>query len=214
MAQNPKRQARRLQSALGLFLIPAGTQVELPGRTFTTRQDVTFAPSDIVDEDPQSLTVVLHRQDRDWRLRVQRADLQTSQPLAAPQTAAPRLSRDEALEALDALSPATVLVGASNIVIVPSDSDPARTYSVTLTFDNKALDCTCHHFSFRQQRCKHMKRADHIQQWIEAIEALLDAGTDPNDVLEAWKRCRASLGVDGAMGWVIAQHQRGASFMD
>lgn len=204
MAGQPQTQLHEV----GLF-IPEGTDVLLSGRPHTTRRRIVFERDNIVAQNDEYATIELTIDGHIWTLI---APLEAVCVLESPApeqltlglVGGPDRGDEAIVQALRDAAPATRLHGAANMVSVPSDSDPHRAYTVTLSAANKAIECTCHDHTYRRRRCKHMRRAELIDMWEEAIEALLERGVPAAAVLQGWHTHLETLEVEAAMLRLIA----------
>ncbi len=202
--------------------IPEGTDILLSGRHHTTRKPVTFHRDHVVATNEEYATIELTVDGHIWTLIVPLKAIEVAPTPAPEQLSLPVFeARDaldlaararldaEALEALRASAPAHRLSAAPHRVSVPSDAEAARTYTVEMVEPDKALGCSCHDHTFRRRRCKHMRRAELIDLWDEAVEALLERGTSPQEILRTWRAQVNDLGVEVAMLRTIAAAQVG-----
>ena len=197
--------------APGLF-IPEGTDVLLAGRPHTTRKRISFTSDRIVAQNDEYATVELIIEGHIWMLIAPLAAVCAHEPPRPEQLTLGLLDPDlpdeeAAIQALRDSAPAIRLHGAANMVSVPSDSDPNRAYTVLLSDHNKASACTCDDHTYRRRRCKHMRRAELIDMWDEAVEALLERGVPAEAILQGWHTHLEGLGAEAAMLRLIAAGQ-------
>lgn len=91
---------------------------------------------------------------------------------------------------------------------IRSDSNPHTTYTVTL-HDGKATYCTCPHGRkwSRKTSCKHMRRAEKVQDFRAAKRALkAEKNLSEELFLKFFRQATRESGVDGAIDRVLAAH--------
>lgn len=68
------------------------------------------------------------------------------------------------------------------IVSIPSDSNPDKFYQVQVNDCNRAVACTCPDFKHRKEvaRCKHFYRAEALDTFNAALQALVEGGIVSN----------------------------------
>ncbi len=106
------------------------------------------------------------------------------------------LAAIECDEILD-IAPCWPLDGAAPTVMVRSDSDPNRVYSVLMDALGRPLSCTCDDFEYRQRRkagsqCKHMRLATRCKAIWRGFDRLMDSAS-PTQIAASW-RLRRSQG--------------------
>lgn len=215
-AQMTNSRRDRLASALSTYVIPAGCEVTLSGEPYTLFNDIAFTLGDVQEESLGHLTLRLTIRGVSQRVQVPRHGVQRRSPdrsarrrQASAASATPdTLSEDEALEALEASGPGRRIHGAGNMISVTSDSNPGRAYTVLLNPAHQPVSCTCDDHTYRQRRCKHMRRAARFNEWEQGIKRLLDQGKPAPEVLQWWHTQVRQRGLDGAIDALIQRQRR------
>lgn len=160
----------------------------------TLTDDLTFDGSAVTKDLGHAWEIKVERDGRLWTLSIHTRDIK-------PARLAPVIDATARFEAKRAVADDSALYGtwdifdcdalmdvmpiiplAWNKLLVRSESDPDKAYTVTLGLDAQALGCECPDHAYRHRHCKHMRQAELAPAFFEAVDLAVSVGFEPTEI--------------------------------